>query len=92
VWRCRRFSAKDPLNSAFLDGGVLYRTHAACCPASHPPRFEGSFLTSRRVRLFQAAAAFEPTLIKKALTAPQWVEMVEKAMDDLIGTRNPHPF
>jgi hypothetical protein len=29
---------KDPLNSAFLDGGVLHRTHAVCCAANHPPR------------------------------------------------------
>jgi hypothetical protein len=31
-------TAKDPLNSAFLDGGVLLRTHAVCCRAKHPPR------------------------------------------------------
>jgi hypothetical protein len=29
----QRFSANDPLNSAFLDGGVLHRTHAVCCSA-----------------------------------------------------------
>jgi hypothetical protein len=33
-----RFSAKDPLNSAFLHGGVLHRTHTVDCPANHPPR------------------------------------------------------
>ena len=33
-----RFSAKDPLNSAFLDEGVLLRTNAVYCPANHPPR------------------------------------------------------
>jgi hypothetical protein len=27
-----------PLNSAFLDGGVLHRTHAVYCPANHPKR------------------------------------------------------
>jgi hypothetical protein len=32
-----RFSAKDPLNSAFLDGGVLHRTYAVSCLANHPP-------------------------------------------------------
>ena len=25
-------------NSAFLDGGVLHRTRAVCCPANHPPQ------------------------------------------------------
>jgi serine/threonine protein kinase len=24
-----------PLNSAFLDGGMLHRTHAVCCPTNH---------------------------------------------------------
>jgi hypothetical protein len=33
-----RFSAKDPLNSAFLDGGVLHRSHALYYPATHPAR------------------------------------------------------
>jgi hypothetical protein len=33
-----RFSVKDPLNSAFLDGGVLHRTRAVYCRANHPPR------------------------------------------------------
>jgi hypothetical protein len=28
---------KDPLNSAFLDGGVLHRTLAVCCRANRPP-------------------------------------------------------
>jgi hypothetical protein len=32
--RCQPISAKDALNSAFLDGGVLRRTHAVNCPAS----------------------------------------------------------
>jgi hypothetical protein len=31
-----RFSAKDPLNSAFLDGGRTAPT-PVCCPATHPP-------------------------------------------------------
>ena len=34
-----RFSAKDPLNSAFRDGGVLHHTHAVCWSAKdHPLR------------------------------------------------------
>jgi hypothetical protein len=30
------FSAKSPLNSAFLTGGVLHRTHAVYCPCPPP--------------------------------------------------------
>jgi hypothetical protein len=30
--------SKDPLNSAFLDGGVLHRNPAVYCAANHPPQ------------------------------------------------------
>jgi hypothetical protein len=29
---------KDPLNSAFHDGGALHRNHAIFCAVNHPPR------------------------------------------------------
>jgi hypothetical protein len=35
--RCHCNGNVDPLNSAFLDRGVLHRTHAVYCPVNHPP-------------------------------------------------------
>jgi hypothetical protein len=33
-----KMQEKDPLNSAFIDGGGPHRTHAVYCAANHPPR------------------------------------------------------
>jgi hypothetical protein len=75
----------------FLAGGIRWASaHATRMVAADEHR---SGLSPRPGCVwFQAAAAFEPSLLRAALAMPQWVELVEEAMASLIGAHDSYAF